>query len=140
MAASSPGQLYNMAVAELSKYMGDKATDSSDPEYLQGRVFTNYLTTMFFATHSTDRIGSWKAREMRTLCAALDALRTGSLPRLADLLVQRLKACETAITTGDPEAASQLELIPHQDIGLTSIEERRVARRATLVDRKLKGT
>jgi len=129
-----------MAVAELSKYVGDKATDSSVPEHLQGRAFTNYLTTMFFATHSTDRIGSWKAREMRTLCAALDALRTGSLPRLADLLVQRLKACETAITTGDPEAASQLELIPRQDIGLTSIEERRVARRATLVDRKLKNT
>ena len=139
MAARSPGQLYNMAVSELSKHMGDRVTDSSDPDSLQGRAFTNYLSTIFFSAHSTSQVGMWKVREMRTLAAVLDALRAGALPRAADLLVQRLKACETAITTGDADAAVQLELIPRQDVGLTSIEERRVARRASIIDRKLKS-
>jgi len=135
MAACAPGHLYDMAVSELQKFIGNDVTEGSDPTHLPGRAFTN----MFFTSHPAEKIGAWKAREMQTLCAALDALKGGSLPRVADLLAQRLKACETAVQSGNLEAATQLELIPSQEVGLTSLEEKRAARRASLMDRKLKN-
>ena len=114
----------------------------SEDSPIRGGVFAVtkvYEPTRLVDAGSSSQVGMWKVREMRTLAAVLDAMRAGALPRAADLLVQRLKACETAITTGDADAAVQLELIPRQDVGLTSIEERRVARRASIIDRKLKS-
>ena len=57
MAARSPGQLYNMAVSELAKHKGDRVTDSSDPDSLQGRAFTNYLSTCLLYTSPSPRDG-----------------------------------------------------------------------------------
>ena len=101
----------------------------NDAEY--GRT-TNYLVSVFCQRHSKESIGLRSSRELRTLSEALDALLSGNLPRVGDLLVQRFKALEASIADGSWAIARHLELLPQEDVGLSSGGERAIATRSEL--------
>jgi len=61
-------------------------------------------------------------RELDTAAYALDMLVQGKLSQAGDVLVQRMKAIETAAHAGNWKAAEQLELLPQQQ-GMITQEE-----------------
>jgi hypothetical protein len=77
-------------------------------------------------------------RELVTLGKAIDLLLSGQLGELGDLLVQRLKAVETAVADQNWSTARHQELIPAQAASLTTEQERRKAARMELAQGKLR--
>ncbi len=61
----------------------------------------------------------------------------GNLPALADLLVPRFKSIQQAVTDGNWGTAQNLELLPPEDVALTSLSERRAATKQQLLLLKL---
>ena len=94
--------------------------------------FRKYLITVLFARHSEQSIGVRSSRELRTLALVLDLLQEGNLAGVGDVLVQRWKAVETSIVEGGWTLARHQELIPAQEVGLSSEAERRVVARCEL--------
>ena len=70
-------------------------------------------------------------REMTTLCVALDHLALGRYEQAADVIASRLKAVETANKDGHFHTAQFLEAIPVNVEGLTTADEKMVAKRET---------
>ena len=97
-----------------------------------------YLTSIYQGQNPVSKIGPRNAIELRTLAEALDSLKGGDLPHVADLLMQQFKAVELATTTGNWDAARHLQLVPSTEAGLTSDRERRIATKQHLQDLKLK--
>ena len=60
---------------------------------------------------------------MRMVGECLDALTRGELPRVGDMLMQRLRAMEQATKDGHWHVAQHLELVGSTDIGLASRAE-----------------
>ena len=93
------------------------------------RLFAFYLEVMlkpslqFVPNGHTDR-------ELRTVVAGLDALMEGDTARTGDILIGRFKALEESLIDGGWELASQMEVVPQNEVGLASEEERH--RAATL--------
>ena len=77
---------------------------------------------------------------MATLARALDALKVGSLPEVADLLMQRFKALEVSIFDGDWRMAKHLELILKDQVGLTTLDERRAAQKQQILEACLRDS
>ena len=118
-----PGELYARATQELTKWCGSRGGTSSD----QAGRWVQYLTAVFHGAHPINTVGLRTSRELRTLAEALDAIGTGDLPRLADLLTQRFKAIETYVQDGTWQIAKHQELIPAIEGGLSTVKERREA-------------
>ena len=81
-------------------------------------------------------------REMDTTALALDMLAQGKTAEAGDILVQRLKAVETANRSGSWEVAQQLELIPNQQSRVSQSEldvAGRQAMKRQTVERATKG-
>ena len=74
---------------------------------------------------------------MHTICECIDALLDGRLAHLGDLMMQRIKALQTAHQEGSWETARFLELIPPGDVVLPSEGERRAALRDRSSDLRL---
>ena len=96
-----------------------------------------YLNTIFHASYPQDKVGVRTSRELRTIAETLDELRSGHLPRAADLLMQRFKALEASVQDGSWGLAQNLELMPLSQIGLTSLEGQREAAKQELQHLKL---
>ena len=86
-----------------------------------------YLMSVFHGAHSPERVGPRTSRELQTLAEALDALASGRLPRVGDVLMQRFKALEASVTEGGWSVARRLELLPEAGVGLASLAERQAA-------------
>ena len=63
-------------------------------------------------------------REMKTICATLDALIEGDLCKGGDLLMGRMKALEEALADGTWDFAREYEVLPQREIGITTDVER----------------
>ena len=133
IAKRDEGRLYQQAMAEMSRYLGSRGGASINAP----AKWVTYLTTIFHGQHSPDKIGPRNCTELRTLAEALDSLGEGSLPHLGDLLTQRFKSIENAISLGHWGLSKELELIPPGSVGLTSQEERQQAARGSLLDLKV---
>ena len=134
-ALHQPGALYQAGMDEMAKYLGARGgaiAGSNTPD----KVVT-FLTSIFHGSHPIKECGVRNARELRTLAMALDSLGAGSLPQLADLLMQRFKAVQSSITDNSWNLAKRLELIPEDGLSLTTFEERRAAARDEVMTRKL---
>ena len=83
-------------------------------------------------------MGVRNTREMRTIGACLDALLSGNLPVVGDILMQRLKSLEQAVKDGNWQTATHLEVIPDTDVGLASHAEMRAAVKSQVQKAKLK--
>ncbi|CAK0841817.1 unnamed protein product, partial [Prorocentrum cordatum] len=128
-----PGVLLQRALQEMQRYLaplgGASAAASSEQQH--GKI-TQYLISVFFQRYGVETIGIRNVRELRTISECLDALLDGDLPRLGDVLVQRFKALETAVSDGGWSIARHQELIPSSDVGLASERERAAAMRIEL--------
>ena len=77
----------------------------------QGHEFVNQI---LMANHSSQTMGNRNVREAQTLGSAIDMLMAGNLGGLGDLLMQRLKALETAVAEQSWSSARHQELISPQ--------------------------
>lgn len=75
-------------------------------------------------------------RELITLGECIDLLMSNELPRLGDVLMQRLKAVEASLSEGWA-VASQQELIPGPRATLTAPAEKSFAAKQALQHQKL---
>ena len=74
------------------------------------------------------------------LARALDALRSGSLPEVADLLLQRFKALECSVVQGDWQTAEHIEVIPKDQVGLATLDEKRAAQKQQILEARLRDS
>ena len=72
--------------------------------------------SVFHGAHPQSSMSLRNSRELRTIAECIDALLAGDLPHLDDLLMQRLKAVQTAVVEGNGNLAQQLEKT-HSDDG-----------------------
>ena len=77
---------------------------------------------------------------MATLARALDALKAESLPEVADLLMQRFKALECSVVQGDWQMAEHIEVIPKDQVGLTTLDEKRAAQKQQILEARLRDS
>ena len=82
-----------------------------------------YITSVWHGMHPQGEMGVRNVREMRMVGECLDALQRGELPKVGDMLMQRLKAIEQATKDGHWQVAQHLELVDSTDIGLASQAE-----------------
>ena len=75
--------------------------------------------------------------EWRTIAECIDALLAGDLPHLGDLLMQRLKAVQTAVVEGNWNLAQHLELIPTTGSNAVTQAELSAAQRTQLDQMRL---
>ena len=64
-------------------------------------VVLQYLNGVFHGAHPQSSLSLRNSRELRTIAKCIDALLAGGLPHLVDLLMQRLKAVQTAVVEGN---------------------------------------
>ena len=72
-----------------------------------------------------------------TLAMAVDYILEGDYVRALDLLIQRFKAVETSLGENGWHMAKHLELIPPTAAALTTFDEKDMAAKAELRNRKL---
>ena len=95
-----------------------------------------YLSQVLFTQHPPKDIGVRNTRELVTLGECIDLLMSNELPRLGDVLMQRLKAVEASLSEGWTVAAQQ-ELIPGPKATLTAPAEKSFAAKQALQHQKL---
>ena len=98
-------------------------------DVMNARVVTD-LNAIWHSQHPHSSTSLRTARELRTVAECLDALFSGKLGRLGDILTQRVKALEVAHGGGNWGLAQELEVIPAQSSCLVSERERREAVRS----------
>ena len=135
----NPGQLFEAAVEEMNRFLASRGEAVTGSSAASGR-FVTYLLSVVLPQYSQGALPKHHIREMRTICEALDALTAGKVLRVADLLVQRLKALEVAAGPGGWGMAVHHELIPLEGSGLYSQAEQALAARKELLRLKLRET
>ena len=98
-----------------------------------------YLTTLVQVAQRMN-LGRRDRQELQTLAQCLDHLASGRLAPLGDILMQRFKAVETAVSTKSWEIAPHMELVQTSDgAGVTSAKEQELAAKMTLKDAQLRS-
>ena len=120
----------------MQKYLNDQG-GADQIDCVNGHVLA-YINQVLFANVSQEKMGVRNAREIRTLAEAIDCLLRGQLARLGDLLMQRLKAAESAVLEGAWTMAKHQELIPDIGASLSNPAEREAAAKAELRAIKLR--
>ena len=123
---------------ELSRYLADRAPSGGEEGDWTNHRMMAYVSQVVLTQHPPQSMGVRNHRELITLGRSIDLLLTGRLGELGDLLVQRLKALETAVAEQNWSTARHQELIPAQAASLTTEGERRKAARLELAQGKLK--
>ena len=95
------------------------------------------MTSVFHGAHPQSSMSLRNSRELRSTAECIDALLTGDLPHLGDLLMQRLKAVQTAVVEGNWNFAQLLELIPATGSNVVAQAEMRAAQRTQLDQARL---
>ena len=97
-----------------------------------------FFLTILIPTHGHNMTMRTQ-RELRTLCSVLDLL-AGQTPEMAaDIVAQRIKAVELAMTDGDWNRAQHLELIAPEGASLIEKDEAWMLTKEAEVDLKLRG-
>lgn len=130
------GALYEAGLQEITQYLGQRGGPSKDSD---AASVIQYLVSVFQQHYSPDKVGQRTAREMRTIAEALDSLKVGNLPRVADLLMQRFKSLEMSVIDGSWGTASKMELLPARAIGLASAAEQTQAAKEELLGLRLEA-
>ena len=120
LARQQHGSLLTSAMLEVDRFLAARGEAASSGV---GR-FVQYLVTVYHQRHSPEQVGLRNAREMRTIAESLDAILEGNIARAGDVLVQRLKAIEVAVSDGSWAVAQHHELIAPVDVSLVTSAER----------------
>lgn len=100
--------------------------------------FHQGVPLQYFRTHLHHRVQGPAHREMLTLAAALDSLCRGRGAQTADIISQRLKACESTLAGTHYSVARRMELTPAESMQLSGPAELREAQRDSYQDQKTK--
>ena len=117
----------------MSQQMAAWGVEDANPDQLR---FLQYFQIVVKQRYGA-ALGVRSSRELLTLALTLDALLQGKIGQAADLLVQRWKSIEHATSSGHWKQAQFLELIPEQELGLTSIAEEQVLAKRELLHHRL---
>lgn len=99
-----------------------------------------YLLTCLLPNHAgTGKLHIRSLREIRTLCVVLDLLAKKEGARAADVLAQRLKALEMALSEDDWKRAQHLELIPLEGSTLAEQDERMMTAKEVELEMKIRN-
>ena len=139
LAKKNPGKLLRSGMEEMSRYLADRVGDGQEEIRWDQRRVMAYVNQILLVGHQGGSPGVRNQREAVTLGTAIDLLLNGSLASLGDLLMQRLKALETAMQEQNWQAARHQELISPQSASLTNTGEREMASRTELRMMKLKA-
>ena len=93
----NPGKLLKTTMLELSRYLADRAPGAEEESDWTSHRMMAYISQVVLCQHPPQAMGVRNHRELVTLGKAIDLLLSGQLGELGDLLVQRLKAVETAV-------------------------------------------
>ena len=85
-------------------------------------VATAYLNSVLLPSMGSTA-GERSRREMGTLAAAIDHLVRGQVAEAGDILVQRFKAVETAMSSGSWGVAQHLEIAPRTSVTAVNDKE-----------------
>ena len=132
--APVPGSRFLSGLRTIATQLGSRGGSQFD--IVVPRV-TTWLNSIFLGAVTPEKMSRRNLTELRFLAAAIDHLTVGDLAHLGDLLMQRLKAVQTAATEGDWSTASELDVTPLSSVLLTSEEEQRAAARAKLLKVRL---
>ena len=135
-ARKHPGRLLQGGLEEMRKYMLARTGESGTEQSWRQQRVGAYIQQVLFVRHNPSQIGVRNTREILTLSAALDALLEEDFPLVGDLLMQRLKAVESALVEGW-NVASHQELIASPNASLTSSKEKSYAARQALQAQRL---
>ena len=83
------------------------------------------------------KTGARNPGELKMLAEGLDALASGNLPKLGDVLMGRFQAIETAVQDGDWATAQYLDPANASRISLASLDDRLAASKRALQEAKL---
>ena len=111
-AARRPGSVMEMLVKHAQEQLDQGALlESGNPAaaVTQGVKISTYFGLMIRPYHQG---ASPLLRELYALAQTIDLLRSGKLPQAADSLAARFISCHTALTDGNWQVASQLEMFP----------------------------
>ena len=122
VARKRPGHLLRHGLKTISKFLAERGAGPDSGLELQPRM-VEYLTTAASATRAQP-LNLRNERELRTLADGLDNLLSGRLAEAGDLMIQRYKAVETAVSGEGWELARHLEVIPPASISAVSLSER----------------
>ena len=121
--------LHRMAVGDRQ---GPGAPNGMNP------VAMVYVNSVLFPTLGREKMGLRNSREAQTIAMAVDHLLRGSAAGAMDVLAQRMKARERAISDGNWNTARWFELIPTGDVQLTVQEEAHRAQKLEKLERDLR--
>ena len=132
-----PGKLLKKGLEQMSQYLAARVGETEDvAESWRDQRVGAYLSQVLFTQHPPKEIGVRNVRELITLGECIDLLMSNELPRLGDVLMQRLKAVEASLSEGWA-VASQQELIPGPRATLTAPAEKSFAAKQALQHQKL---
>lgn len=133
-----PGKLMKSGLEEMGRYLADRIGEAGEEvPWHQRRVMAYINQIMMSGAHGAS-VGVRNQREAMTIGGALDLLLSGSLASLGDLLMQRLKALETAMQDQNWQAARHQELISPQMASLSTVAEKEMAGKSEVRLQKLK--
>ena len=136
-AKKRPGKLLKKGLEQMSQYLAARVGETDDvAESWRDQRVGAYLSQVLFTQHPPREIGVRNVRELITLGECIDLLMSNELPRLGDVLMQRLKAVEASLSEGWA-VASQQELIPGPRATLTAPAEKSFAAKQALQHQKL---
>ena len=133
----NPGKLMKSGLQEMGRFLADRVGGNPMEGWEERKVMA-YINQVLLTQHPIQSLGVRNLREAQTLGMALDLLMSGNLGTLGDLLMQRLKALETAINEQSWGSARHQELIAPQAASLTNQGEKEAAARAELRNMKLR--
>ncbi len=132
LAKKHPGKLLKSGLKEMGHYLAERV--GGDPEAgWQDRKVMAYINQVLLVQHPPQQLGLRNLREAQTLGMALDLARAG------DLLMQRLKALETAVSDQSWHQAKHQELIPPQAASLSKVTEKEQAAKLEIRAAKLRS-
>eukprot|EP00435_Cladocopium_sp_Y103_P045195 s780_g12.t3 len=134
----NPGVLLKKGMQEMGRYLADRAPGEAGEEDWAAHRMMAYISQVILTQHPPASIGVRNHRELLTLGRGIDMLVQGQLPELGDLLMQRLKALETALVDQSWNSARHQEIIPPHAASLTTVAERRQTAKLELASNKLK--
>ena len=131
-----PGKNLQMCLRKMSEYLSHRGGDAN--KQAQEPIVKNYLTSVLLPSWGKG-VSPRNEAELRFLAEAMDALLTGNLGLVGDLMAQQFKAVEAAQGDQGWQLAKHLQAtpsgkvsaLPEQDrIHLMRTEEKELKRRA----------
>ncbi|CAK0838767.1 unnamed protein product [Prorocentrum cordatum] len=113
LAQESPGWLSELTLGHMAEFLG--ALEGGASVGPTSALALRCLLTVYLPQNPVRQIGAPMFRELRALAEAIDVLLQGKVQHALDVLTQRVKAAQVAISDGHWDAAKWLELIHARD-------------------------